>query len=74
MPGHMGMPMRPGFPGPPGHGGLPGGLPGMGGPQGFPGGPPQRPLGPALPQKRPGADLDDLLSKPSLQDRLKTEK
>ena len=46
----------------------------MGGPPGFAGGPPQRPLGLALPQKRPGADLDNLLNKPSMQDRLKTEK
>ena len=78
MPGPMGRPIRPGFSGPPG----PGGPPGMGGPPGFPGAPLQRPPGPgmglgpgpALPLKRPGGDLDDLLNKPSLQDRLKTEK
>lgn len=64
------MPMRPGFQGPPGHGGHPG----MGGPPGFAGGPPQRPPGSALPQKRLGGELDDLLNKPSLQDRLKTVK
>ncbi|CAK0783651.1 hypothetical protein CVIRNUC_006850 [Coccomyxa viridis] len=78
MPGPMGRPIRPGFSGPPG----PGGPPGMGGPPGFPGAPLQRPPGPglgpgpgpAMPLKRPGGDLDDLLNKPSLQDRLKTEK
>ena len=66
----MGMPIRPGFQGPPGHAGPPG----MGGPLGFPAGPPQRLPGPVLPQKRLGGDLDDLLNKPSMQDRLKTEK
>ena len=70
MPGPMGMPIRPGFQGPPGHAGPPG----MGGPLGFPAGPSQRQPGPALPQKRPGGDLDDLLNKPSMQDRIKTEK
>ena len=80
LPGPPGVPGGPGFVGLPGPPGGPQGPPGgfVGGGPALPGGPfgpghspQQRP-----PQKRaaPANELDSLLNKPTLQDRLKTEK
>ncbi len=87
-PGPGGFPIRPSLPGPPGLPGGPGfgghpeqlggGLPGpfgMGMPMpGGPFGPGQSPQRPAQKRGAPANELDSLLNKPTLQDRLKTEK